>query len=90
LRETRSRCAHKPARSLPSRQFSDEEKIRIVLEGLRGEESIAELCRRQGITTSMYYGWSKEFLEAEKARLTRQTGAPRPAAIAVHPNLAEV
>ncbi len=51
------------------RQFSAEEKIRIVLEGLRGEESIAELCRREGIATSMYYGWSKEFLEAGKKRL---------------------
>ena len=44
------------------RHFSAEEKIRIVLEGLRGEESIAELCRREGIASSMYYGWSKEFL----------------------------
>src|SRR5512137_805426 len=43
------------------RHFSAEEKIRIVLEGLRGEESIAELCRREGIATSMYYGWSNEF-----------------------------
>jgi transposase len=42
------------------RHFSAEHKIRIVLEGLRGEESIAELCRREGIATSMYYGWSKE------------------------------
>jgi transposase-like protein len=48
------------------RHFSAEEKIRIVLEGLRGEESIAELCRREGIASSMYYGWSKEFLEAER------------------------
>jgi transposase len=48
--------------------FSAEEKIRVVLEGLRGEESIAELCRREGIASSMYYGWSKEFLEAGKKR----------------------
>ena len=49
------------------RHFSAEEKIRVVLEGLRGEESIAEaLCRREGIASSMYYGWSKEFLEAGK------------------------
>ena len=54
-------------------QFSAEEKIRIVLEGLRGEESIAELCRREGIATSMYYGWSKEFLEAGKRRLSGDT-----------------
>ena len=55
------------------RQFSAEEKIRIVLEGLRGEESIAELCRREGIASSMYYGWSKEFLEAGKKRLAGDT-----------------
>ena len=55
------------------RQFSAEEKIRIVLEGLRGEESIAELCRREGIATSMYDGWSKEFLEAGKKRLSGDT-----------------
>jgi transposase len=55
------------------RQFSAEEKIRIVLEGLRGDESIAELCRREGIATSMYYGWSKEFLEAGKKRLAGDT-----------------
>src|SRR3954464_13012618 len=47
------------------RQYSAEEKIRIVLEGLRGEENISELCRREGIAASMYYGWSKEFLEAD-------------------------
>ena len=52
------------------RKYSAEEKIRIVLEGLRGEESIAELCRREGINPNMYYKWSKEFLEAGKARLT--------------------
>jgi transposase len=55
------------------RHFSAEDKIRIVLEGLRGEESIAELCRREGIATSMYYGWSKEFLEAGKKRLAGDT-----------------
>ena len=55
------------------RHFSAEEKIRIVLEGLRGEESIAELCRREGIASSMYYGWSKEFLEAGKRRLAAAT-----------------
>jgi len=49
------------------RHFSAEEKIRVVLEGLRGEESIAELCRREGI------GWSKEFLEAGKRRLAGDT-----------------
>jgi len=55
------------------RHFSAEEKIRIVLEGLRGEESISELCRREGIASSMYYGWSKEFLEAGKKRLAGDT-----------------
>ena len=46
------------------KQYSAEEKIRIVLSGLRGEDSIAELCRREGIAESLYYSWSKEFLEA--------------------------
>ncbi len=55
------------------RQFSAEEKIRIVLEGVRGEESIAELCRREGIAASMYYGWSKGFLDAGKRRLAGDT-----------------
>ena len=55
------------------RQYSAEEKIRIVLEGLRGETSIAELCRKEGIAQSMYYGWSKEFLEAGKRRLAGDT-----------------
>jgi transposase len=55
------------------RQYSAEEKIRIVLEGLRGEENISELCRREGIAASMYYGWSKEFLEAGKRRLAGDT-----------------
>ena len=55
------------------RQYSAEEKIRIVLEGMRGEESIAELCRREGIAQSLYYKWSKEFLEAGKSRLAGDT-----------------
>jgi transposase len=55
------------------RQYSAEEKIRIVLEGLRGETSIAELCRNEGIALSMYFGWSKEFLEAGKRRLAGDT-----------------
>jgi transposase len=55
------------------RKFSSEEKIRIVLEGLRGEESIAELCRREGINPNLYYNWSKEFLEAGKKRLKGDT-----------------
>jgi len=55
------------------RRYSAEEKIRIVLEGLRGEDSIAELCRREGINANMYYRWSKEFLEAGKKRLSGDT-----------------
>jgi transposase len=55
------------------RRHSSEEKIRIVLEGLRGEESIAALCRREGIAESLYYSWSKEFLEAGKKRLAGDT-----------------
>ena len=55
------------------RKFSAEEKIRIVLEGLRGEETIAELCRREGISPNLYYNWSKEFLEAGKQRLLGNT-----------------
>ena len=55
------------------RKHNAEEKIRIVLEGLRGEENISELCRREGIAASMYYGWSKEFLEAGKRRLAGDT-----------------
>src|SRR5215510_14963858 len=58
----------KDIRRQTRRQYSAEEKIRIVLEGLRGEENISELCRREGIAASMYYGWSKEFLEAGKLR----------------------
>ena len=54
-------------------KYNAEEKIRIVLEGLRGEESIAELCRQEGINPNLYYKWSKEFLEAGKARLTGDT-----------------
>ena len=55
------------------RRHSTEEKIRIVIEGLRGEESIAALCRREGIAESLYYSWSKEFLEAGKKRLAGDT-----------------
>ena len=55
------------------RRFSAEEKIRIVLAGLRGEDSIAELCRQEGIAQSQYYSWSKEFMEAGKKRLAGDT-----------------
>ena len=55
------------------RKYSSEEKIRIVLEGLRGEDTIAEICRREGISPNLYYNWSKEFLEAGKRRLQGNT-----------------
>ncbi len=55
------------------RKFSPEEKIRIVLEGLRGEQSVSELCRREGIAANLYYRWSKDFLEAGKQRLAGDT-----------------
>jgi len=55
------------------RKFAADEKIRIVLEGLRGERSISEICRREGIAASVYYKWSKVFLEAGKNGLTRDT-----------------
>lgn len=72
----RSLSAKKPAgqamkdiRRATRRHFSAEDKIRIVLEGLRGEDSIAELCRKEGIAQSLYYTWSKELMEADKHRL---------------------
>ena len=63
----------KDIRRATRRHFSAEEKIRIGLEGLRGEESIAELCRREGIVQNLYYRWSKDFLEAGKKRLAGDT-----------------
>ena len=68
---TRNEPAEKVVRDIrraTRKQYSAEEKIRIVLSGLRGEDSIAELCRREGIAQSLYYSWSKEFLEAGKKR----------------------
>ncbi len=63
----------KNIRRATRKQHSAEEKIRIVLDGLRGESSIAELCRREAIAESLYYSWSKEFLEAGKKRLAGDT-----------------
>ena len=63
----------KDIRRATRRHFSAEDKIRIVLDGLRGEDSIAELCRREGIVPNLYYRWSKEFLEAGKKRLAGDT-----------------
>ena len=73
---TTKRSAEKTVRDIrraTRRHYSAEEKIRIVLEGLRGEDSIAELCRREGINSNVYYRWSKEFLEAGKKRLSGDT-----------------
>ena len=73
---TKKRSAEKTVRDIrraTRRHYSAEEKIRIVLEGLRGEDSIAELCRREGINSNTYYRWSKEFLEAGKKRLSGDT-----------------
>lgn len=70
----------KDIRRRTRKHHSAEDKIRVVLEGLRGEDSIAELCRREGIASSLYYSWSKEFLEAGKKRLAgdvvRQATSP--------------
>ena len=55
------------------KKYNTEDKIRIVVEGLRGETTVAELCRREGISQSLYYKWSKEFLEAGKSRLAGNT-----------------
>ena len=76
----KSSSAKKPAeqvvkdiRRATRRHFSAEDKIRIVLEGLRGDDSIADLCRKEGIGQSLYYVWSKEFMEAGKRRLAGDT-----------------
>ncbi len=63
----------KDIRRVTRKQYGAAEKIRIVLDGLRGEASIAALCRREGIAESLYYNWSKEFLEAGKKRLAGDT-----------------
>ena len=72
-RQTGGAKAIKDIRRATRKQYSAEEKIRIVLDGLRGEETIAELCRREGIAQSIYYKCSKEFLEAGKKRLAGDT-----------------
>ena len=68
-----SEAAVREIRRRTRRKFSAEEKIRIVLDGLRGEMSVAELCRREGIAANLYYRWSKDFLEAGKSRLSGDT-----------------
>ena len=75
-RQSKPGSAEKTVRDIrraTRRQYSAEDKIRIVLEGLRGEQSIAELCRKEGINQNLYYRWSKEFLEAGKKRLAGDT-----------------
>jgi transposase len=72
-RKTPAEQVVRDIRRATRKQHSAEDKIRIVLEGLRGEESIAALCRREGIAESLYYSWSKEFLEAGKRRLAGDT-----------------
>lgn len=74
--KTRGTSSEKTVKDIPRatrKQYSAEEKIRIILDGLRGEVSIAELCRHEGIAQSLYYSWSKEFLEAGKKRLAGDT-----------------
>ena len=69
---TKKRSAEKTVRDIrraTRRKYSAEEKIRIVIDGLRGEDSVAELCRREGLNSNIYYRWSKEFMEAGKKRL---------------------
>ena len=72
-REVSSEKLVKDIRRKTQKKYSAEEKIRIVLDGLRGEASIAALCRREGIPANLYYRWSKEFLEAGKKRLMGDT-----------------
>ena len=68
-----SEAAVREIRRKTRRRFAPEEKIRIVLDGLRGEQSISELCRREGIASNLYYRWSKDFLEAGKKQLAGDT-----------------
>jgi transposase len=73
---TRKRSSEKLVRDIKRntrRKYSSEEKIRIVIEGMRGETSIAELCRREGIAQNLYYRWSKDFMESGRKRLDGDT-----------------
>ncbi len=72
-KQERARKTIREVRRATRRKFSSEEKIRIVLEALRGEERISELCRREGIAPTVYFKWSKAFLEAGKQRLVGET-----------------
>ena len=72
-RKQSTEAAVREIRRKTRRKFAPEEKIRTVLEGLRGEQSISELCRREGIASNLYYRWSKDFLEAGKKQLAGDT-----------------
>jgi transposase len=82
MRQTKTTSGERTIKDIKRKtrkQYSAEEKIRIVLDGLRGEDSIAELCRKEGISQGVYYKWSKDFMEAGKKRLagdiTRQANS---------------
>jgi transposase len=72
-KQASARSTVRQIRRKTRKKYSAEDKIRIVIEGLRGEATVAELCRREGISQSLYYKWSKEFLEAGKSRLAGDT-----------------
>lgn len=72
-KQASARSTVRQIRRKTRKKYSAEDKIRIVIEGLRGDMSVAELCRREGISQSLYYKWSKEFLEAGKSRLAGDT-----------------
>ena len=72
-RRTSTESVVREIRRRTRKKYTAEEKIRIILEGMRGEESISAICRREGINPNLYYRWSKDFLEAGKKRLTGDT-----------------
>ena len=72
-KQASARSTVRQIRRMTRKKYSAEDKIRIVIEGLRGEATVAELCRKEGISQSLYYKWSKEFLEAGKSRLAGDT-----------------
>ena len=72
-KQASARSTVRQIRRKTRKKYSAEDKIRIVIEGLRGEATVAELCRKEGISQSLYYKWSKEFLEAGKSRLAGDT-----------------
>ena len=72
-RKTSAEALVKDIKRRTRRKYSSEEKIRIIIEGLKGEDSISEICRKEGIVPALYYRWSKDFIEAGKKRLTGDT-----------------